>query len=420
MTIINNIIEISRGGNKISFDRRNYSYPTFSDKEYQRRYDAVYKMMDQKELDCLLVNGGNHSWERGWTNINWLTNFKGDLELSMYFVLPREGESTLTTRTLAPHRVACAIVRDVRFGDMIGIAIQRIKEIKPKRGKRKIGIVESGHPIYRTEMDMIRMELSDSELEFVTDDFMQLRWEKSDEELAWLQKSAEMGDAVMEAWKTQMRPGMTEGDLFGIAHHIVYSKGGEPKFMNISSGAMTNSTTEGSRPQPMARTISNGDIIHSEIGPRYWGYETQIGRNMAFGQPTDEVKQMFEVAREAYKRVTDQFRIGKGYDDVWKAGQVIKESGYKSAIPPFMHGVVGSNFRDGPVVPGVGMEGLNDHFTKGNPFNKMSFRKNIATVCEISVCRKDELFGVQLTNTLVVTDGAPRCLHKFPVDLTVI
>jgi hypothetical protein len=39
---------------------------------------------------------------------------------------------------------------------------------------------------------------------------------------------------------------------------------------------------------------------------------------------------------------------------------------------------------------------------------------------EISVATEDEMKGVFIADAYVITEGAPRCLHKYPVQLTVV
>ena len=128
-----------------------------------------------------------------------------------------------------------------------------------------------------------------------------MRLLKSAEEIQALEKSAELGDEGIRAMQERVRPGMTEGEVFGIVHEAVLKGGGEMGMIQIGSCSMLDPDVNDQRPRPVERIIGERDIINNELGIFYNGYEAQTGKPVVTGEPTPEYKEMLEVALEGYK-----------------------------------------------------------------------------------------------------------------------
>src|SRR5579872_4967286 len=65
-------------------------YPRFSEKEYERRYGLVRKMMEEKNLEAILVfsNRANDG------AVNYLSNYVSSLPT--YLIFPREGKPAMS------------------------------------------------------------------------------------------------------------------------------------------------------------------------------------------------------------------------------------------------------------------------------------------------------------------------------------
>ncbi|MDG6906073.1 MAG: hypothetical protein JRN20_09850 [Nitrososphaerota archaeon] len=53
-------------------------------------------------------------------------------------------------------------------------------------------------------------------------------------------------------------------------------------------------------------------------------------------------------------------------------------------------------------------------------YKPLVIKPNTMWTVEISVATEDEMKGVFIADAYVITEGAPRCLHKYPVQLTVV
>ena len=401
------------------FDRSKYPYEKFSDQEYQIRYAKVKKLMEEKGLDCLIVTGGNVGWERCWSNIRWLTNFIGSLEPVCYAIVPKEGDPTLCIYTHQVDRVARSTVDDLRSAiDIAGIAADRVRELVPWKGRCGMIPMSWNLHIPWDHMQTFKDRLNDIEIQFVYEEFWNIRAEKSSEEIKWLYKAALLGDLCIENLTQKVKPGMTESELFGIVYETTFANGGENSMILMASTSMNDPDSPDTRARPLPRKIENGFIINNEIGPVYNGYEAQTGKPISLGEPTREYSEMFAVCLEAFKRVSSKIRPGCTKEDIEKAGSIIKESGYVQIGAPLLHGMHGGLPQDGPVVAG----GMRKQLATDplRPFQPLTIRPDAIYTVEISVATDDERKGVFMADSYLATDSAPRRLTRYEQKLTVI
>ena len=401
------------------FDKSRYPYERFSQEEYQKRYSKVQKMMDEKGLDCLIVSGGNVGWERCWSNIRWLTNFIGSLEPVCYCIVPKEGDPTLCIYTHQIDRVARSVVSDLRSAiDIAGIAAGRVRELVPGRGR--VGMVPLSWNLHIPwdHLESFKKNLPDIDIQFLYEEFWNLRAQKSIEEIKWIYKAALLGDLCLENLVRKAKPGITESQLFGSIYETTLSNGGENSMILIASTSMKDPDSPNTRARPLPRTLEDGFIINSEIGPVYNGYEAQTGKPITLGEPTQDYSEMFDVCLEAYKRISRTIRPGSTKEDFEKAGSIIRESGYVQIGAPILHGMHGGLPQDAALIPG----GMRKQLATdpARPFLPLVIRPNALYTVEVSVATDDERKGVFLADSFLATDSAPRRLGRYEPKMTVV
>ena len=115
------------------FDPADYVYPRFSDGEYARRHDLARSFMADRDLDCLLITGGGVCWDRAWSNILYMTNYVGTMELTGYLVFPVKEDpviSILRLNASLPDRAARCLFGEVRGSvDYADIAADYMKRV---------------------------------------------------------------------------------------------------------------------------------------------------------------------------------------------------------------------------------------------------------------------------------------------------
>ena len=290
------------GEEELARMQQRFRYPRFSEAEYSRRYKNIRAMMRERNLDCLLIVGGSAAYGRLWFNVRYVTNMMGKAEMANYCFFPKQGEPAVVTRpghSLAGGMLARTAVRNVIVGapSVLGAIVNEIKERGYDKGR--VGIVEYDPytSIPRNHWDFFTANLPQAEFLFVTKEFIALRLLKSAEEIEFLERSAELGDIGLRAMQERVKPGMTEGEVFGIVHEAVMAAGGEMGMIQLGSCSMLDPDINDQRPRPVDRVIGDRDVINNELGIFYNGYEAQCGRPVVTGEPTAEYKEMFQNRR---------------------------------------------------------------------------------------------------------------------------
>ena len=391
-------------------DRDLYDWPTFSEAEFARRHDLTRGFMAEHDLDCLLVTGACHLWDRGWANIRWLSNYMGTMELDAFVIFPASGEPTLAILGLnarLPDRIARSVIPDVRGAlNTRTILVDRLGELGLRRGR--VGIVNPTPYLSVSRDHWLALTESFPGLVFeeYSDAFWRMRLVLSDEELACLDEAGRIGDATQTAVMEQLRPGMTEHDLFRIIYSALGEHHGEIPCMVLAAGeSMTKPTSAFQRPRPINRAITSDDVLLMEIGARDGhGYEAQTGKPMVFSEPPPDYADLFEVLFEAYDRVVEALRPGCSATDLRAAGQVISDRGY-NIVAPLVHGV----FNPIDAGPFVG--------TSHRPDKDVVLEPNMALCVEIHPCTSDIIKGVFMGDTFVITDDGARSVNALEPKL---
>ncbi len=346
---------VNQNGHRVLIDRAKCGWPVFSEEEYQRRWDAVQEMMARLGLACLLVTGGEMHWGKGWSNIRWLTGYYGATDPLAIVFIPRRQPPILITWYYHPAVLAQCVVDEVRFGvDPGPIVHDLIREWGYERSQ--IGVVEHNISIPRATWDEILHEPRQATYRFVYEDFMLARWQKSSQEIACLHGAARIGDAVIRDLQQQARPGQTEHELYGIAHKSIFDNGGEPGAVLLSRdtpGAPVRPPAI--QPQakvPMFKTVQPGDLIVSEIGPLYHGYEAPTGKPISVGPASDTLKRLFDRCVETDRRIGEALQIGKIEQEVLTpevVGADVWERVSAGRMKITLHGMHGATLPDGPI-----------------------------------------------------------------------
>jgi Xaa-Pro aminopeptidase len=400
--------------------QRRFPYPRFSSAEYQRRYNNIRKMMREHSLDCLLIIGGSAAYGRLWFNIRYVTNMMGKAEMANYCFFPKEGEPCLVVRpghSLAGGMLARTVVRNVIVGapNVLAAIVNEIKARGYDRGR--VGIVEYDPytSIPKNHWDFFVANLPQAEFVFATKAFVGMRLLKSPEEMQALERSAELGDAGIRAMQERVRPGMTEGEVFGIVHEAVLRAGGEMGMIQLGSCSMLDPDINDQRPRPVERIIGSRDIINNELGIFYNGYEAQTGKPVVTGEPPAEYKEMLEIALTGYRRLVPTLCPGKSSADSVEAAKFILDTDYEF-YGGFLQGMLGANPRHEPQIAFDRAQSAEDRYLYG-PDGKLVYQAGHVFTLQMHIVDKQHTRGLFLGDFFAIEEQGPRCLNKFPPQL---
>jgi Xaa-Pro aminopeptidase len=233
----------------------------------------------------------------------------------------------------------------------------------------------------------------------------QLRLVKSDEEIAFLRRGAELSDRAMEALEWEARPGITEHELVAIVEGAYLGSGGRNHIHYMATTPMSNPTVCVPAQHQSNRILQKGDVLITEISAHYHGYPGQILRPFAIGTPpTPQYQRLYEVAVEAFNRISAVIRAGATSEDVLDAAEYIHTSGF-TIYDDLVHGLGGG------YLPPI----LRTRQTSIKPPQPFTFEENMTIVIQPNVITADERMGIQVGELVRVAHTGVESLHQYPM-----
>ena len=154
-----------------------------------------------------------------------------------------------------------------------------------------------------------------------------LRAAKDDGEIALMTKAQEITDRALSEILKFIQPGMTEQEIAAKLQYDMLRFGAE----KMSFDPIVVSGPNGSLPHgiPSAKQVQQGEFITMDFGCKYGGYCSDMTRTVALGEPTGEMRKVYQTVLEAQLAgiaVTKAGVPGKSIDAA--ARKVIEDAGY--------------------------------------------------------------------------------------------
>lgn len=193
-------------------------------------------------------------------------------------------------------------------------------------GLKRVGIEEAYLTVERWQKMKIAFP-ADTELVPAGKLLTELRSAKTEEELAVMQKAQDITDQVFAEICEFLHAGVTESEVAAQLTYLQMKHGAEGNSFPpiVASGA------NGSMPHaiPTAKPIQKGEFVTMDFGCIYQGYCSDMTRTVAIGQPSDEMRRVYDAVLEAQLAGTAAAKAGVPGCDVHNAAwDVLKKYGY--------------------------------------------------------------------------------------------
>ena len=193
-------------------------------------------------------------------------------------------------------------------------------------GLKRVGIEEAYLTVERWQKMKIAFP-ADTELVPAGKLLTELRSAKTEEELAVMQKAQDITDQVFAEIYDFLHAGVTESEVAAQLTYLQMKHGAEGNSFPpiVASGA------NGSMPHaiPTAKPIQKGEFVTMDFGCIYQGYCSDMTRTVAIGQPSDEMRRVYDAVLEAQLAGIAAAKAGVPGCDVHNAAwDVLKKYGY--------------------------------------------------------------------------------------------
>lgn len=295
---------------------------SISTNEYKERIAKFQKNIRAAGLDAALV----HANEADFANVRYLSEYWPTFEAAGVFV-PAEGEPWLIIgpesenyakgRSVIKNIAKMIEYREFAEPQYPGIPVATFKDIAAKamcgRTLKKLGIVSwaiTTLPVFMS----LKEQLPDVELVKADDTFAPLRYIKSETELALMRKAFEISELAVDAILGEIKPGMTEFQVIGIAQREIYKHGGE--YEGHALYCFCGERTNNAICRPTQKQLVENEVIQLNIGARVGGYSSSVGLPISFGPLPDRKKRLVEFGLEAHIKTMELMEAGKPAADV--------------------------------------------------------------------------------------------------------
>ena len=285
----------------------------------QEYFDRIAKFqanMKKAGLDACLV----HGTESDFANVRYLSEYWPTFEQAGVFV-PATGDAILLIgpesekyargRSVLPNVMLMLNYRESAEPDYPGIPLSTFdvvaKAAMGKKKLKKLGLVGTA-VMTKPTLDALAAQLPGVELVKADDVFKELRWIKSENELACHRKAFKVAEKAVQAMLNEIKPGMTEFQAIGIAQREIYANGGE--YEGHSLYCFGGDRTSNGISRPTGAKLKKNEIIQLNIGARVGGYSSSIGLPVYFGKLPKEQMKLVEFGLRAHKYTFELMKAG--------------------------------------------------------------------------------------------------------------
>ena len=286
----------------------------FSKEEFQKRKDDVLKSMNKQNLDALLMFRQESMY--------WLTGY--DTFGYVFFqtlVLDKNGNLILLTRAPDLRQAQnTSNIEDIRIWidkDKSNPTedLKKILNELSLKGK-KIGVEYEAYGMTGRNALRLNETLKDycdlkDESELIT----KLRVIKSQEEIVYVKKAAELADnALDQAWK-YCKAGVNEAKILAEMQKIVLEGGGDYPANEYIIGSGHNALL--CRYQAEKRNLSNQDQLSIEWAGTYKHYHSAMFRTILLGKTDPKHIKMHEACVQSLKNCESKLKPGNKIGEVF-------------------------------------------------------------------------------------------------------
>ncbi|WP_432825592.1 M24 family metallopeptidase [Dactylosporangium sp. CA-092794] len=229
-----------------------------------------------------------------------------------------------------------------------------------------------------------------------------IRAVKMPDEVERITEALRITESGLRAAFAEFAEGVSEKAVQNAFERTVAAEGGRTGFCLVRFG---KGLALGQVPASEDIKLSANDFAFFDVGIKYRGYRSDIGRLVSFGEPSDELRFLFDASKAGQQVAIDMIRPGVVARDVFDAAvQAVRDAG----IPSYKRQHVGH---------GIGIE----------YYDLPVLSPNADTVIEPGMVFEVEtpyyrlgVGGAFIEDTVVVTEDGPSIITTLSRDLTVL
>jgi len=378
----------------------------FTKQEFELREKKIIQSMKEKNIDALLLFRQESMY--------WLTGY--DTFGYVFFqclVLTSEGNKILLTRAADLRQAQnTSNIKDIRIWvdkDNNNPA-EELKSILIKLNleNKNLGIEYESYGLTGKNAMMLNHSLNNfAKLHDESFLITKHRLVKSEQEIKYIRKAAELADKALEkAWNLS-HPGANESDILSEMQGAIFSGGGDYPGNEFIIGSGPDALL--CRYFSGRRTLDPVDQLTLEFAGVYRHYHSALMRTIPIGKAKREHLELYEICLEALNACESKLKVGSTAGDVFEQHRlVIDKTKYKSARLNACGYSLGAtfapNWMDWPML------------YENNP---ILIDKNQVFFMHMILMHSETQTAMNLGETYIITETGCERLGKLKLDLVV-
>lgn len=293
--------------------------------EYFDRISKLQAGIRAAGLDAVLV----HGMECDCASVRYLTDYWPTFEAAAVLV-PAQGEAFLLVgpesglyargRSMIGNIEMMVEYRESADPEYPGLKVATFADVfakaMPGKTPAKIGLVSySITPIHI--WNSLKATFPGAELIPADKLIRELRTYKSDNEIACMKKAFAISEVAVDAILKEVKVGMTELQVTGIAQRVMYELGAE--YEGHALYTFCGPATCNAISRPTHNRLIPNEVIQLNIGARICGYSSSVGLPFSIGPLPADKRRLVEFGLKAHLKTYELLKGGK------RSGDVVKE-----------------------------------------------------------------------------------------------
>lgn len=293
--------------------------PRISKEEFAQRVKNTQAAMVDAGLDILLTYGN----EAEPQYVRYYSNYWPSFESAMVMI-PLKGDPILLigpeSQTLAEYWSEIPRIERIKLlressepeypGEKLNTLYNLFEEHLSADSNRRIGIC--GYPMMYAPVYKGVCEAAGAfGCEVVRSEQLVINQKiiKTPAEIEIMRFASKIAEAATIKVIENLKPGMTETQVVGIAENEIRALGAENEAFPMWVLSGHNTTHAIGRPDP-SRVIGENDFVMLQMGARVSGYSTAFGRPVIIGKMPDHVRDLVEIGLEAHLMTPEWVKAG--------------------------------------------------------------------------------------------------------------
>lgn len=230
-----------------------------------------------------------------------------------------------------------------------------------------------------------------------------LRASKDSEELACMRTAQKIADKAFANILDFIRPGVTERDIAArLVYELMLQGAEKPSFDPIAAAGANSSMPHA---VPGNTVVEQGMFITMDFGALYHGYCSDMTRTICVGQPTDEMRRVYDTVLRAQLAGLAAARAGVPGCDIDRAARsVIEQAGWGECFGHALGHSLGLQVHESP------------NFSPGE---QTVMPVGAVVSCEPGIYLPGR-FGVRIEDVVILREDGCENISKSPKELIVL